>query len=308
LNVSSLKLRLNDEQMEADPYGSIPAQKVNECLEANNLVVHAITKVARSFSARNRGVVRNYEYLLPQSVFMDYVKRGSWVSGASTLEEGIQYCNGVLQTFVGVNNFHNFGKKKGRGKKRNPLHRSTPLPTTAAMKKDEGEDLLEQERQEGLHSATAQQQGVQKMDDDEDDEEEGDEDDFDGEGDEDEDEDEEEGKEEEERWSPVDHVFLTNRDEQRKVFSSEAFMTREVTLFSCEPLHVPGHEGYIMFKVQGRSFITHQIRKMIDGTLSAVGGLVPLPALVMALKGPYKFGEDAIHPISIQHNNSQPFI
>ena len=293
--------------MEADPYGSIPAQKVNECLEANNLVVHAITKVARSFSARNRGVVRNYEYLLPQSVFMDYVKRGSWVSGASTLEEGIQYCNGVLQTFVGVNNFHNFGKKKGRGKKRNPLHRSTPLPTTAAMKKDEGEDLLEQERQEGLHSTTTQQQGVQKMDDDEDaDEEEGDENDFDGEGD-DEDEEEEEGKEEE-RWSPVDHVFLTNRDEQRKVFSSEAFMTREVTRFSCEPLHIQGHEGYIMFKVQGRSFITHQIRKMIDGTLSAVGGLVPLPALVMALKGPYKFGEDAIHPISIQHNNSQPFI
>lgn len=302
--MASLKLLMNDKQMEEDPYGLAVADRINEVLGNEKLVVHGVKKIARSFCARNRGILRNYQYLIPQSVFMDSVKKGTWVTHANTLAEGIDYCNKVLQTFVGQHNFHNFGNAR---KKRKKIPADVPLPSTATpplpplMKEDPEEEHYtphneaQEEEESRLNSSPEEDQtlegkgeGEEEEAEDEEEEDEGDE----GESDQETEEEAEEGEEEEEmRWSPTEHSFLLNREEQRATFVPDMQLVRHITQFSCEPLEIPGYGDFILFNVQGKSFVTHQIRKMVDAAVSTVGGLIPMPALTMALNGPYKFGE-----------------
>lgn len=121
--VFSAKLELDPKTLPENPEETVKCirfpdvvKRVNQHLP-ENIRLFSCSKINNAFNARENGIWRGYDYVLP----LDILQSGHSNGNVEDTDAVIQKLNSILSEFVGPHSFHNFHRmspremKKGRG-------------------------------------------------------------------------------------------------------------------------------------------------------------------------------------------------
>jgi tRNA pseudouridine38-40 synthase len=248
-NVVSLFMELPPSTFEEDPLGLKLSDQINRFLPSN-IRVFSVAKVSRRFNPREQCMIRSYNVLWPRK----YLNESAF---------SIEKMKELMKEYEGFHNFHNFTRAKGT--------------YNVARKHANNED--------GASAETAQQE--------EDEESDGVGDDAEGDGDANEN--DPEGKNKQPRSTPKGIIPPRppdSREEQLALFVKNSHHNRRILRTDILPpfkLDVEEDEEWVIFKFVGESFAYNQIRRMLGFVLLVAHGYVPVDALRIALRSPFKF-------------------